>query len=81
MNKTLLSTALVAVIAATAFVPTAQAANSGTINFSGTVLADTCTIAVNGGSTVALPTVMTAAFGNTVGTVAGATPFTIGLSG
>ena len=31
MNKTLLATALVAVIAATAFAPTAQAANSGTI--------------------------------------------------
>ncbi len=81
MNKTLLSAALVAVIAATAFAPTAQAANSGTINFSGKVLADTCTVAVNGGSTVTLPTVMTAAFGSTAGTVAGATPFVIGLSG
>ena len=48
MNKTLLSTALVAVMAATAFAPTAQAANSGTITFSGKVLADTCVISVNG---------------------------------
>lgn len=80
MNKTLLSTALVAVIAATAFVPTAQAANSGTINFTGKVLSDTCTVAVNGGATVALPTVMTGAFTGS-GSVAGATPFTIALSG
>lgn len=80
MKKTLLSTALVAVIAAAAFVPTAQAANSGTINFTGKVLADTCTVAVNGGATVALPSVMTGAFSG-VGSVAGATPFTIGLSG
>ncbi len=81
MNKTLLSTALVAVIAATAFVPTVQAASSGTITFSGRVLADTCTIAVNGGATVALPNVSTLAFGSAVGSVAGATPFSIALSG
>jgi major type 1 subunit fimbrin (pilin) len=81
MNKTLLSAALVAVIATAAFAPTAQAANSGTINFTGKVLADTCTVGVNGGATVALPTVVTAAFGSTVGTTAGATPFTVALSG
>ncbi|MEO5810591.1 MAG: fimbrial protein [Rhodanobacter sp.] len=81
MNKTLLSTALVAVIAATAFLPTAQAASSGTINFTGRVLADTCAIAVNGGSTVTLPNVTTTTFGSTVGTTAGAVPFTIALSG
>lgn len=81
MNKTLLSTALVAVIAATTFVPTAQAANSGTITFSGRVLADTCTVAVNGGSTVALPNVSALAFGTSAGTVAGSTAFTIALSG
>ena len=82
MNKTLLPTALVAVMAATAFAPTAQAASSGTINFTGKVLADTCTITVGGaGSTVALPTVMTAAFGPTVGSVAGTTAFTVALTG
>ena len=80
MNKTLLATALVAVIAATAFAPTAQAANSGTITISGKVLSDTCTVSVNNGSTVALPTVMTASLG-TVGATAGTTPFTIALSG
>ncbi|WP_426701127.1 fimbrial protein [Rhodanobacter sp. Col0626] len=79
MNKTLISTALVAVVAAIGFAPTAQAAG-GTITISGKVLADTCVVAVNGGSTVALPTVMTAAL-NTVGSVAGATNFSIGLTG
>lgn len=81
MSKRLLSTALATVIAAAAFAPAAQAANTGIINFTGKVLADTCTISVNGGSTVALPTVMKAAFGSTVGTVAGTTPFTVALSG
>jgi major type 1 subunit fimbrin (pilin) len=81
MSKRLVSTALAATIAAAGFAPTAHAASTGTINFSGKVLADTCTISVNGGSTVALPTVMTAAFGSTVGTVAGTTPFTVALSG
>ena len=83
MNKTLLSSALVAVIAAAAFAPTSQAATSGTINFTGRVLADTCVIAVNGNtsSTVALPNVSTTAFGAAIGHVAGATPFTIALSG
>jgi len=79
MNKTLLSTALVAVMAATAFAPTAQAAG-GTINISGKVLTDTCVVSVNGGSTVVLPTVMSSSL-NTVGAVAGATSFTVGLTG
>ncbi len=79
MNKTLLSTALVAVMAAAAFAPTAQAAG-GTINISGKVLTDTCVVSVNGGSTVVLPTVMSSSL-NTVGAVAGATPFSVGLTG
>lgn len=79
MNKTLLSSALVAVIAATAFAPTAQAASSGTINFTGRVLADTCVITVNGGAAVVLPTVVTGTFTGQ-GSVAGATSFTIALS-
>lgn len=82
MNKILLPTALVAVLAAATFAPAALAANSGTINFTGKVLADTCTISVNGGSTVVLPTVMTGAFSSTVGSTAGTTPsFSIALSG
>jgi major type 1 subunit fimbrin (pilin) len=79
MNKTLLSTALVAVMAAAAFAPTAQAAG-GTINISGKVLTDTCIVSVNGGSTVVLPTVMSSTL-NTVGAVAGATSFAVGLTG
>ncbi len=83
MNKTLLSTALVAVIAATAFAPASQAATSGTINFTGRVLTDTCVIDVNGSgsSTVALPNVSTTAFSGAAGNVAGATPFQIKLTG
>lgn len=83
-NKTLLSTALVAAFGFLAFASApAQAANSGTINITGKVLADTCTVSVNGnsGTTVALPTVMTAAFGSTAGTVAGATQFSVALAG
>jgi major type 1 subunit fimbrin (pilin) len=80
MNKTLLSTALVAVVAAIGFVPTAQAAG-GTINISGKVLADTCVVKVNGnGATVVLPTVMTSAL-NAVGATTGATTFNVGLTG
>lgn len=80
MKKTLLSTALVAVMAAVAFAPTAQATPaSGTITIKGTVLADTCTVDVNGGADVVLPSVMTGALA-TAGTTAGDTPFSIGLS-
>ena len=81
MNKTLLSAALVAVVAATAFVPSAQAA-TGTINFTGKVLADTCVISVagNSSSTVALPTVMKSAFTG-VASTAGATSFSVALTG
>lgn len=84
MKKTLLSALLMAGFGVAAFAPqSALAANTGTINFSGKVLADTCTINVNGNpsTTVALPSVQTAAFGSTVGSVAGATDFTIGLTG
>jgi major type 1 subunit fimbrin (pilin) len=79
MNKTLLCTTLVAVIAAAAFSSPAQAAG-GTITFKGKVLADTCTVAVNGGATVQLPTVMTSAL-NAANAVAGATNFNVGLTG
>ena len=84
MKKTLLSAVMIASFGVAALASlSVQAASSGTINFTGKVLADTCTININGSSTstVALPTVMTAIFGSTVGTVAGATPFTIALTG
>lgn len=82
-KKTLLSTALVAGLGFLAFAASpAHAASTGTINFTGKVLADTCTISINGGpgTTVALPTVMTGAFGS-VGATAGTTSFTVGVSG
>jgi len=82
MNKTLLIAALIAGSGIAAFAPqAANAASSGTINFSGKVFADTCTINVNGGSTVTLPPVMVSAFGGAANTVAGATNFTIALTG
>lgn len=82
-KKTLLSTALVAGLGFLAFAAApAHAASTGTINFTGKVLADTCAISINGGpgTTVALPTVMTGAFTG-IGSVAGTTSFTVGLSG
>lgn len=80
-NKTLLSAALIAAcgVAALASAP-ARAASTGTISFSGKVLADTCTITVNGGSTLTLSAVMTSAFGSTVGTTVGDTMFSVVLS-
>lgn len=79
-KKMLSSAALMAGLGLLAFTATpAHAASQGTINFTGKVLADTCTISVNGGSTVALPSVMTAAFGSAAGNVAGTTPFTVAL--
>lgn len=76
LKKALLAATLVA---AGTFAFTAQAA-SGTIAISGKVLADTCTVLVNGGKTVALPTVMTGAL-STAGDVAGATDFDVKLTG
>jgi major type 1 subunit fimbrin (pilin) len=83
MKKTLLSALLIAGFGVAAFAPqSALAASTGTISFTGRVLADTCAIAVNGGATVVLPNVSTLAFGGASGNVAGTTaPFTIALSG
>jgi major type 1 subunit fimbrin (pilin) len=82
MKKTLISTALVAVMAAIGFAPTAQAVSApgGTINITGKVLGATCTVAVNGGATVLLPTVMKTDLA-TAGATAGATNFNISLTG
>lgn len=82
MKKSLLSTALAATLGAIAFVPSAFAASTGTITISGQVVADTCAISVNGGTsnTVKLPTVTTNALG-TAGATAGDTSFAIALSG
>lgn len=82
MKKTLLSSALVAVMAAVAFAPTAQAAD-GTITITGKVVADTCTFSVNGGTaspTVVLPVVFYSQL-NTAGSFAGATAVNIAVTG
>lgn len=81
MNKTLLSAALVATLGALAVVPAAHATNTGTIQISGKVLQDTCTVTVNGGAgnTVTLTPVMASSLASS-GSKAGATPFTLDLS-
>ena len=83
MTKTLLSTALVAVLGTVAFLPAARAAaNSGTINITGKVVADTCQLNVNGtkNGSVVLPTVTTATLNAAVGATAGATAFNLTLT-
>lgn len=81
MNKTLLSTALVAVMAAAAFAPTAQASD-GTITITGTVTATTCQVGTGSPNNiaVALPPVSTTAL-NATGTLAGYKAFNISVSG
>ncbi len=84
MKKTLLSAALVATLGALSFLPAASAAtaptNTGTIQFNGKVLADTCTVSINGsGTTVTLTPVMATSLA-TAGATAGATPFTLDLT-
>ncbi|WP_233840802.1 hypothetical protein [Dyella sp. 2HG41-7] len=82
MKKTLMTAAVIAGFGIAAFASTsALAASTGTINFSGKVFADTCTVNVNGGSTVTLPPVMVSAFGGAANTVAGATNFNVALTG
>ena len=91
MNKTLLSAALVATLGALAVVPAAKAAPAtgngtaidGTITINGQVVANTCTVAVNGGSntgTVALKPAPTSALATT-GSTYGDMPFTIAVTG
>jgi major type 1 subunit fimbrin (pilin) len=79
MKKTLLTAALIATFGVAA---SANAANTGSISFTGKVYKDTCVISVNGGATVVLPTVATSAFATTAGTAltSSATPFTIALT-
>lgn len=83
MNKLLLSTALVASVAAAALAPRTASAVDGTINITGNINTSTCQI--NGANSpatiaVALPTVSTTSL-NAANAVAGRTPFTIALTG
>ena len=85
MNKTLLFAAIAAAAVSLAAIPTTAAASDGTVNFTGSVLAQTCT--VNGNATgnpvvgdLALPQVQAAQLVAS-GAIAGATPFTIVING
>lgn len=82
MNKLLLTTALVASVAAAALAPRTASAVDGTINITGTINTSTCQ--VNGAASpatiaVSLPTVSTTSL-NAAAAVAGRTPFSIVLS-
>lgn len=84
MNRILLSAALIAGFGIAAFAPQSARATDGTITFAGKITSTTCAINVNASgsasATVTLPTVDLAALASS-GKVAGATPFTIGLTG
>src|SRR5450830_802697 len=77
MKKTIISS----VLAVAALAPIASFASDGTINFTGAVTSQTCTINSGASSTftVALPKVATSALA-TAGAKAGQTAFTIALS-
>jgi len=84
MNKLLLTSALAVSLGALATMPAAQAAtpNTGTINITGKVVQDTCSINVNGsGNAVLLPTVTTDTLNAAAGTTAGPQNFTLNLTG
>lgn len=82
MTQSVRSTAFVAALGALVFAPALLAAtNSGTINITGKVVADTCSINVNGsGNTVTLPTVTTSQF-TAAGQAVGPKAFTLNLTG
>lgn len=79
------STGMIAAAALAAALPMASHAADGTITFTGTIVAQTCTINGNGNGsgskdfTVALPTVTAAALSG-AGQTAGRTPFNIQLT-
>lgn len=83
MKKTLISTALVAIMAATGFVPTAQAvtAPGGTITINGKVLGATCAVAVNNNTAVVLPTIMTSDLATAGVASTASTDFDVKLTG
>ncbi|AOA58510.1 fimbrial protein [Acinetobacter larvae] len=80
MKKTQLGLAL----CTTALYATSALAADGTINFSGNIVAETCNVDINGSnqasSEVSLPTINASAL-KTAAQTAGATPFSIRLSG
>lgn len=84
LKPTLLALGLAAACGGFAITPTALAADTGTITFSGQVLNSTCSVSGNGGSndfTVTLPTVQKSALPSSGAYSAGARPFTLNLTG
>jgi major type 1 subunit fimbrin (pilin) len=83
MNKTLLSAALIAGFGVAALAPQAARAVDGTVSITGTITAGTCVVGTGSPYTdaVVLPTVQTTALTGAVGTIAGSTPFSIGVTG
>jgi major type 1 subunit fimbrin (pilin) len=83
MKKIVLTAALLTAFGVAAVAPqAANAASTGTINFTGKVYKDTCVITVNNGAAVALPTVATSAFSTSSGVAlaSSATNFSIALT-
>jgi major type 1 subunit fimbrin (pilin) len=92
LKFTVLASTLAIACGALALAPAANAVTSpsGTINFNGRVVANSCVITVTGGSAsaaggaasgaVTLPTVYTTDFSG-AGSVTGSTPFTVSLTG
>lgn len=82
MNKTLLSTLMVAGFAAAAFAPSSARASDGTITINGSVVASTCSVTVagqSGNATVTLPPATIAQL-TPANTLVDVTPFTIKVS-
>ncbi|MGC1549125.1 MAG: fimbrial protein [Rhodanobacter sp.] len=83
MNKTLLTTALIAGLSVAAVANAATPVSSGTITINGTVVASTCSVSINGGT--ASPTIQLSPVVNTmltaVGSATGWQPVSIALSG
>ena len=86
MKKTLISTALAAVLGFVALAPMVASASDGTITFNGQITDTTCTVTGGGAATgtgnitVTLPTVSTSSLPNG-GSTAGDTNFSLTLSG
>lgn len=83
LKSTLLAAAAAVACGGLALAPTAHAAAAtGTINFTGKVIAPTCSVsnATSGNLSVTLPAVMTSAFSG-AGSTAGQTPFQLDLTG
>jgi len=82
MNKTLLTTALIAGLSIAALASPAAQATDGTISITGSIVSNTCKVGSGSPNNIAVarPGVSTSAFG-AAGSVAGSTGFSISVSG